>query len=257
MHLKKIQHPILTCEKISYGFFSRLGGFSTKPYKSLNCSFNNNDNKNNVIKNINIVKEDLNLKKIIKLNQIHSSEVVIIERLNNISDFYNVDSIVTKIPSIGLSILGADCAPILFYDKIEKIIAACHAGWRGAVDNIVEKTIQKMESMVAKRNQISAVIGPAIQKKSYEIGQEVVDIIQNCSFFSNKIPILSHEINDKYLFNLPLFLQQCLKNAEIVNIGNVELDTYTNPHLFFSHRRSSHKNMNETGRQISVIGILE
>ena len=79
----------------------------------------------------------------------------------------------------------------------------------------------------------------------------------DCSIFSNKIPILSHKINDKYLFNLPLFLQQCLKNAEIVNIGNVELDTYTNPHLFFSHRRSSHKNMNETGRQISVIGILE
>ena len=257
MHLKKIQHPILTCEKISYGFFSRLGGFSTKPYKSLNCSFNNNDNKNNVIKNINIVKEDLNLKKIIKLNQIHSSEVVIIEKLNDISDFYNVDSIVTKIPGIGLSILGADCAPILFYDKIEKIIAACHAGWRGAVDNIVEKTIHKMESIGAKRNQISAVIGPAIQKNSYEIGQEVADIIKNCSFFSNKIPILSHKINDKYLFNLPLFLQQCLKNAEIINIGNVELDTYTNPHLFFSHRRSSHKNMNETGRQISVIGILE
>ena len=257
MHLKKIQHPILTCEKISYGFFSRLGGFSTKPYKSLNCSFNNNDNKNNVIKNINIVKEDLNLKKIIKLNQIHSSEVVIIEKLNDISDFYNVDSIVTKIPGIGLSILGADCAPILFYDKIEKIIAACHAGWRGAVDNIVEKTIHKMESIGAKRNQISAVIGPAIQKNSYEIGQEVADIIQNCSFFSNKIPILSYKINDKFLFNLPLFLQQCLKNSEIINIGNVELDTYTNPHLFFSHRRSSHKNMNETGRQISVIGILE
>jgi YfiH family protein len=177
--------------------------------------------------------------------------------LNDISDFYKVDGIVTKIPGIGLSILGADCAPILFYDKIEKIIAACHAGWRGAVDNIVEKTIHKMESIGAKRNQISAVIGPAIQKNSYEIGQEVADIIQNCSFFSNKIPILSHEINDKYLFNLPLFLQQCLKNAEIVNIGNVELDTYTNPHLFFSHRRSSHKNMNETGRQISVIGILE
>ena len=257
MHLKKIQHPILTCEKISYGFFSRLGGFSTKPYKSLNCSFNNNDNKNNVIKNINIVKEDLNLKKIIKLNQIHSSEVVIIEKLNDISDFYKVDGIVTKIPGIGLSILGADCAPILFYDKIEKIIAACHAGWRGAVDNIVEKTISKMESIGAKRNQISAIIGPAIQKNSYEIGQEVADIIKSCSFFSNKIPILSHKINDKYLFNLPLFLQQCLKNAEIVNIGNVELDTYTNPHLFFSHRRSSHKNMNETGRQISVIGILE
>ena len=257
MYLKKIQHPILTCEKINYGFFSRLGGFSTKPYKSLNCSFNNNDNKNNVIKNINIVKEDLNLKKIIKLNQIHSSEVVIIEKLNVISDFYNVDSIVTKIPGIGLSILGADCAPILFYDKIEKIIAACHAGWRGAVDNIVEKTIHKMESIGAKRNQISAIIGPAIQKNSYEIGQEVADIIENCSFFSNNIPILSHKINDKYLFDLPLFLQQSLKNAKIADIGNVGLDTYTNPHLFFSHRRSSHKNMNETGRQISVIGILE
>ena len=257
MHLKKIQHPILTCEKISYGFFSRLGGFSSKPYKSLNCSFNNNDVRSNVIKNIDLVKNNLNLKKIIKLNQIHSSEVVIIKKIDDISDFYNVDGIVTKIPGIGLSILGADCAPILFYDKIEKIIGACHAGWRGAVENVVEQTIHKMESIGAKRNQILAIIGPAIQKNSYEIGQEVADIIRSCSFFSNNIPILSHKIDDKYLFDLPLFLQQCLKNAEIINIGNVELDTYTNPHLFFSHRRSSHKNTNKTGRQISVIGILE
>ena len=257
MNLKKIQHPIFANKKISYGFFTRLGGVSKEPYNSLNCSFKNQDNELNVFHNIDIVKKNLNLREIVKLDQVHSSKVILIKDHNDISDFYKVDGIVTKTPGIGLSILGADCAPILFYDKIEKIVGACHAGWRGAVNDIVEKTVCKMESIGAKRYQISAIIGPAIQRNSYEIGQEVADTIRRCSFFSNTISILSHKTNDKYLFDLPLFLQQSLKNANILEIGNVDLDTYTNPHLFFSHRRSFHKNMNETGRHISVIGILE
>ncbi len=257
MDLNKIQHQILSNREISHGFFTRLGGFSKAPYKSLNCSFKNQDSKINVYNNIDIVRKNLNLKKIIKLDQIHSSKVVLIEDFNDISDFYKVDGIVTKVPGIGLSILGADCAPILFYEKTEKIIAACHAGWRGTINNIVEQTICKMESIGAKREQISALIGPTIQKNSYEIGQEVVDIIRGCSFFSENISILSLKKNKKHLFDLPLLLEQCLKIANINNVGNVNLDTYTNPNLFFSHRRSFHKNIKETGRQISVIGILE
>ena len=82
MTLHKIQHPNLKNEYISYGFFTRNGGVSEHPFNSLNCSFNVNDNKNNVKENLRLVSHELRLKKIIKLNQIHSSNVLIINNQN-------------------------------------------------------------------------------------------------------------------------------------------------------------------------------
>ena len=259
MSLKKIQHPMLRNSEITYGFFTRSGGVSQKPYKSLNCGFNNKDSKLNVNNNIEIVRQNLNLNKVIKLDQIHSSKVITIENHNKIYDFKKADGIVTNLSGIGLSILGADCAPILFYDKKSKTIGACHAGWRGAVNNIIEATISKMEAIGALRSQITAIIGPTIQKNSYEIEEDVARIIKSCSFFKENEFILSHNKPNKYLFDLPLLLKQSLKSAMIRNIGDVKIDTYKNDDLFFSHRRSTHKNLEhrqETGRQISVIGLL-
>jgi len=158
-----------------------------------------------------------------------------------------------------LSILGADCAPILFYDQKSKTIGACHAGWRGAINNIIEATISKMEAIGALRSRITAIIGPAIQKNSYEIEEDVAKMVRSCSFFKENETILSHNKPNKYLFDLPLLLKQSLKSAMIQNIGDVKIDTYKNNDLFFSHRRSTHKNLKyiqKTGRQISVIGIL-
>jgi len=259
MNLKKIQHPMLRNNEITYGFFTRSGGVSQKPYKSLNCSFNNEDNKLNVNNNIEIVRQNLNLNKIIKLNQIHSSKVITVESHNKIYDFKKADGIVTNLSGIGLSILGADCAPILFYDQKSKTIGACHAGWRGAINNIIEATISKMEAIGALRSRITAIIGPAIQKNSYEIEEDVAKMVRSCSFFKENETILSHNKPNKYLFDLPLLLKQSLKSAMIQNIGDVKIDTYKNNDLFFSHRRSTHKNLKyiqKTGRQISVIGIL-
>ena len=259
MKIKKIKHPVFACNNITHGFFTRSGGLSKKPYKSLNCSFNNGDDHLNVKGNINLVSKDLKLNKIILLNQIHSSKIITIESYDSIYDFRNADGMVTNLSGVGLSILGADCAPILFYDRFSKTIGACHAGWRGATDNIVEVTICKMEALGAKRNHITALIGPTIQKDSYEIGEDVANIIRKCSFFDTNKNILSKKTSDKYLFDLPLLLKQSLKHALINQIVDVKLDTYKNREDFFSHRRQSleyPKNKNITGRQISVIGIL-
>ena len=259
MSLNKIQHPMLKKDEIAYGFFTRSGGVSKEPYKSLNCGFNNEDNKLNIQNNIEIVRQNLNLSKIIKLDQVHSSKVITIESYNKIYDFKKADGIVTNLSGIGLSILGADCAPVLFYDEQSKTIGACHVGWRGAVNNIIGSTIGKMEAIGALRSRIIAIIGPAIQKDSYEISDDVANIIKNCSYFEKNLPILSKRTSDKYLFDLPLLIKQCLKSTMINNIGDVKIDTYKNDDLFFSHRRSTHQSLNKTqktGRQISVIGIL-
>ena len=259
MPIQKIQHINLKSMCLSYGFFTRNGGVSDYPFNSLNCSFNVNDNKNNVKENLRLVSHELRLKKIIKLNQIHSSNVLIINNQSKQRSSLNADGLVTNLTGIGLSILGADCAPILFYDDKSKTIGACHAGWRGAIDNIVEATIISMVKIGASRNNIIAVIGPTIQKQSYEIKDDVAKIVKESISFKRNNSILSQMNNNKYLFDLPLLLKESLKISKINKIGDININTYDN-NLFFSHRYSSHQNLSKavmTGRHISVIGILK
>ena len=259
MTIFKIQHPILDDVKITYGFFTRSGGTSKKPFDSLNCSFNNEDFLSNVKYNLELVRKELNLDTIIQLNQVHSSDVITLNNGNENDNFKAADGLVTNIKGIGLSILGADCAPILFYDKRSKIIGACHAGWRGAINNIVESTIIKMENIGSKRDDILAIIGPAIHKKSYDIKEDVANIVKKSLFYKENNSILFRKKKNEYSFDLPLLLKENLKLSKIKKIGDVDMDTYTNSNLFFSHRKSTHESTNKkvnTGRQISVIGIL-
>ena len=245
MKIKKIQHSLITDSTISYGFFTRIGGKSVSPYDSLNCGFNSGDDKLNVIKNIEIVRRDLKLSKIIMLNQIHSSNIITIDHNKDNYDFHKADGMVTNLSGLGLSILGADCAPILFYDNISQTIGVCHAGWRGTINNIVEITISKMEAIGAKRKRIIAIIAK---------------IIKQFSFYEPSNDILYSIENNKYLFDLPLLLKQSLKYSKIDQVGDTKLDTYQNNDLFFSHRRTTHESdlkESKTGRQISVIGIIK
>ena len=259
MTILKIQHPILDDFKITYGFFTRSGGTSKKPFDTLNCSFNNEDSSNNVKENLELVRKELNLDTIIQLNQIHSKEVITLNNKNKNYNLKDADGLVTNLKGIGLSILGADCAPILFYDNVLKVIGACHAGWRGAVNNIIGTTITKMESIGSKRNNITAIIGPTIHKKSYEIREDVATIVRNSLFYKENNLILLNKKKGEYFFDLPLLLKESLKLSKIKKIGDVDMDTYTNSNLFFSYRKSTHESTKQkvkTGRQISVIGIL-
>jgi polyphenol oxidase len=259
MTIFKIKHPILDDFRITYGFFTRSGGISEKPFDSLNCSFNNEDFSSNVKKNIELVRKELNLDTIIQVNQVHSSRVITLKDKNASYNITDADGLVTNFKRIGLSILGADCAPILFYDNVLQIIGACHAGWRGAVNNIIETTITKMVNLGSERNNITAIIGPTIHKNSYEIKEDVAIIVKNSLFYKKNSSILFNKKTGQYLFDLPLLLKESLKISKIKKVGDVGLDTYTNSNLFFSHRRSKHDSTSQkvsTGRQISVIGIL-
>ena len=141
MAIDRLTHKFLDQDGLKYGFFTRNGGVSESPFNSLNCSLRVNDKLNNVQENLRLINEELQLDKIIKLNQIHSSNVHTVINQKDYNNLINADGLVTNLKGIGLSILGADCAPILFYDKVSKTIGACHAGWRGAINNIVEATI--------------------------------------------------------------------------------------------------------------------
>ena len=259
MTTKKIIHPKLGFNNISYGFFTKKGGYSKSPYDSLNCSFNVGDDEFDVKKNLKLVCNELKLEKLIKLNQIHSSKVFIVNSRDDQVNNLNGDGLVTKLKGIGLSILGADCAPVLFYDNISKIIGACHVGWRGAVNGIIETTVCSMEDLGAKRNNIISIIGPTIHKESYEIKKDVALKVKETEFYKKNHSILFHVKDDKYLFDLPLLIKESLKSSKITNFGDIYINTYKKSNLFFSHRKSCHKNFpkeGKTGRHISVIGLI-
>ena len=260
MTINRILHNLLDQNDISYGFFTRNGGVSKSPFNSLNCSLNVNDKKKYIQENLRLVCKELNLDKMIKLKQTHSSKVHIVNNLDDHKKLINADGLVTNLRGIGLSILGADCAPVLFYDNMSRTIGACHAGWRGAVDNIAEVTIASMESIGAKRKNIICIIGPTIQKNSYVIKEDVAKIIKKTPFYKKNNSILLLISKGKYLFDLPLLIKESIKSAKIGKVGDISLDTYKASNLFFSHRRATHqkiKSLPSTGRQISVIGLCK
>ena len=157
--------------EISHGFFNNKGGCSTGIYKSLNCGPGSNDNKSKIIKNLRIVKNKINRnsKNIFLLHQIHSNKFVFINKYSKYSKKKIADAVITDIPKLPIAILTADCAPILIYDKQKKMIAAIHAGWKGAYKGIISKVINFMIKKGCENENMIAVIGPCIAQKSYNV----------------------------------------------------------------------------------------
>ncbi len=189
------------------------------------------------------------------VNQIHSSEVVIIDEKNKLYDMHNLpkaDAIVTNLKNIAIAVFTADCAPVFLFDEKNMVIAALHAGWRGAKFGIVKQTIRAMKNLGAEN--IKAIIGPMIQQNSYEISQEYFDDFllekeNNKKFFKAKSE------QGRYLFDLPAYVMEKLQEEKIAEIENSAIDTYKNEESFFSFRRSSHRQEKDCGRNVSVILI--
>jgi len=210
-------------------------------------------NLDNLVYNLKVQR--FNFQNILMLNQVHGKEVVVIDNKNKIySDLERpkADGIVTNLKEVVLGIITADCSPILFYDDEEKIIAACHAGWRGAKLGVIEQTIKEMRLLGAKN--ISAKIGPMIQQQSYEISLEFYnDFLEEN--INNKKYFMTIDSSSKMLFNLCKYVEDKLVRNEILSIENTGIDTYSNEQNYFSYRRSNHQNQKDCGRNISVIAI--
>ena len=163
---------IKSFKNISHGFFNNQSGYSRGIYKSLNCGIGSNDKKINVKRNIQKVckKIGCSVNNLILLNQQHSNKVHLINK--NPKKKLKGDSLITNKKNIALGILTADCAPVFIYDTKNKFISAIHAGWKGAYKKIVTKTINKLKVKGSKTNNLIAVIGPCISKRSYEINND-------------------------------------------------------------------------------------
>ena len=242
-------------KNIKHCFFSKNGGVSKNIYSSLNCGLGSNDDKKNILNNLSIVSKQIGLENnnLFLMNQTHSNKVVTINENNKNSQRINADALITKIKNIGISVLTADCVPILIYEEINQIIACVHAGWKGAVNGVLENTLNQIISM-NKNNKIYVAIGPCIGLKNYDVGREFYDeFIQNDK--ENKIFFLSSK-NNKFLFDLRKYINFKLTKFDIKYVENIDLDTYAEKEKFFSFRRSKQLAEKDYGRCISVISLL-
>jgi YfiH family protein len=240
---------------IEHAFFNRLGGKSNGIYKSLNCGPGSSDDRKNIFNNLEIVKRKINStsNKILLLNQIHSNKFLYISKKTKLNKYKLVgDAIITNKSNTPIAVLTADCAPILMFDNNNKIIAAIHAGWKGAYKGIVKKVLNFMIKKGSSVDDITAVIGPCISLKSYEVKQ---DFIEKFIKKDAKTKVFFKRIKNKNYFSLNEYIAYQLKILNIKKIEIINKDTFNVKNNFFSARRSKSCNENDYGRNISVIMI--
>ncbi len=247
---------IITADILSpfrHGFFTRAGGASSGIFAGLNCGFGSSDqheavsiNRGRVAAAMEVTPEDL-----AGVHQIHSSTVVTVN--DEMPAGVRADALVTNRPGVALTVLTADCQPVLFADAEAGVIGAAHAGWKGTLGGVLEATIDAMEALGADRSRTVAVIGPTISQAAYEVGPEFFDSFYDedpafARFFTNGT-------GDRLLFNLPGLGLDRLRAAGIARAEWTRHCTYSDAARFYSYRRSVHNKEADYGRLIAAIRL--
>jgi YfiH family protein len=242
---------------LRHGFFTRRGGVSEGPWAALNCSLSGQDDREKVRENRRRVAGALGLDRpaLHGLTQVHGIAVAEVDELGwREGQGPHADAMVTRRPGIALGIVTADCAPVLFADPHAGVIGAAHAGWRGAVDGVLEATLAAMEAIGAARTRITAAIGPCIAQPSYEVGPDLRDAVlardaANARFFA------AGRREARWQFDLAGYCAARLAAAGVAVVETAGTDTLANDDRFFSHRRRTLAGGGPIGHQISAIAI--
>jgi YfiH family protein len=238
----------------THGFFTRNGGVTEGHLGGLNCG-SSFDVVENIRENQKRAMEALgsSFGALTILKQIHSNIVHVVEDAV-LPRSLEGDALVTKNPDMVIGVLTADCVPILFHDAQANIIGAAHAGWKGALYGVVENTIAAMEKLGANRKHIDTCIGACIRQASYEVGTEYVErfITEDASSKSFFMPTSKHT---HFMFDLPGYVKTRLLKAGVGNIADIEIDTCSNPHQFFSCRRAFLQGETGFGNGLSAIRL--
>jgi YfiH family protein len=246
---------IITSDALStrHGFFTRKGGASSGIFSGLNCGTGSTDQAEIVAINRARVAEAMGVPptSLVTVHQVHSARVIPVT--GPMPERPQADGLVTATPGVLLAVLTADCQPVLFHDSAAGVIAAAHAGWRGAADGVLEATLDAMEALGARRSQIHAVIGPTISQAAYEVGPEFLDRFRDEDPESARFFINGQ--GDRLLFDLPGYGLYRLRAA---GVGHAEWTghcTYRDAARFYSFRRTTHAGEADYGRLISTIRL--
>ena len=230
--------PNWVVPKHIHAFIStRIGGVSDSPYNSLNLGTHVGDNIEHVLENRKLIRQVLPNDPL-WLNQVHGCNI-----WTPCSPNIDSDGALTFKNDV-LAIMTADCMPLLFCDEDGDFISACHAGWRGLSNGVIQQTIKQMllgkgaDQANLYLSKIKAYIGPSIGPKHFEVG---VDVYQS---FVNKLSqnqmnqcFVNGQNQGKYFANLFQIARNVLSGLGIEQIFTEEICCYENKNLFFSHRR--------------------
>ena len=239
---------------LPHGFLGRRGGISTGEVAGLNVGYGSKDDREAIAENRRRAVDALLAgAELATVHQVHSAEVVYAERAWPQDERPHADALVTDRTGLLLGILTADCAPVLLADAEAGVIGAAHAGWRGALAGVTDATIAAMEQRGARRERISATVGPCIAQPSYEVDEGFrIRFVEadgsNARFFTTGISGKPH-------FDLPGYVRHRLLAAGIGQVEALHLDTYGDADRFYSFRRATHRGEAGYGRQLSAIAL--
>jgi YfiH family protein len=240
---------------VRHGFFTRNGGASSGIYGSNNCAFGSKDDRDHVARNRDACAARLGAATLVTVYQRHTADVVTVDAPWPYEQNPVADALVTKRPDIALGILTADCTPVLLADAAAGVIAAAHAGWRGAFDGVLANTVAAMTKLGAQPARIVAAVGPCIAQASYEVGPEFV------ARFVARDPGLGRyftapKANGHCHFDLPTFCADALTAAGVSTVVMQGSDTCADESVFFSYRRATLRGEPDYGRQLSAISLV-
>jgi hypothetical protein len=241
---------------VSHAFFTRIGGVSQGVYASLNGGVGSNDRTSAVAENRARMAGVLGVspENFLVPYQVHSAEAQTVTAPWPSDARPRCDGLVTATPGLALGVTGADCGVLLFCDRRAGVIGAAHAGWKGALAGMVEALVAAMESLGAKRETISAALGPTIGPQSYEVGPEFLARFQAeepgfARFFAPSAN------PGRFMFDLPGFIAFRAEQARIGDFEDLRLDTYADETRFYSYRRMTHRKEADYGRLVAGIAL--
>jgi YfiH family protein len=243
-----------TLDGVRHGFLGRHGGVSTGICSGLNVGFGSGDDLGAVRANRRLAVEAVAPgAALVTLHQVHSADALYVTASFPDDARPHADAMVADRPGLALGILTADCAPILLADRESGVIAAAHAGWKGALGGVVEATVMEMERRGAARGRIAAAVGPCIARRSYEVDDDFRRRFAEADPEHERF--FSTGRGGRHQFDLEGFVLSRLAAAGLARVEALGLDTYSDPDRFYSYRRSTHSGEPTYGRQISLIAL--
>ena len=239
---------------LPHGFLGRRGGHSAGLIAGLNAGLGAGDDDRAVQANRALaVDAVLPGAQLATVYQIHSPDCVTVTAPWPDPQRPQADALVTDRPGLVLGVVTADCAPVLLADRAAGVVGAAHAGWKGAVAGVTDRTITAMEALGAQRARIVAAIGPCIAQASYEVDQRFVERFCTTDPANHRYFAAGRAGHAR--FDLEGYVAARLESAGIGAIECLSRDTYISPAQFYSFRRATHLNEPNYGRQISLIGL--
>lgn len=241
-------------EQVPHGFAGRRGGVSTGVHAGLNVGLGSADERDAVLRNRDLARDALIPgAALVTVRQVHSPDVVTVVDAIAEADRPAADAMVTNRTGLLLGILTADCVPVLFADAQAGVVGAAHAGWKGAIGGVTDRTIDAMVALGADPARITCAIGPCIGRASYEVGDDfaarfAAEDAANERFFSPGRA-------GHHQFDIAAYVAARLAGAGVRQIAMLDQDTYSQPDRFYSYRRSCHRSEADYGRQISMIAL--